>query len=48
MHKLQLLKSFFDRIVTNIKKFDHITPVREDPKWLTVSEALLYRDVVMA
>ena len=49
-HKLQLVQNFAARIVTNKKKFDHITPVLKELKWLPVAETniILYRDTVMA
>ena len=49
-HKLQLVQNFAARIVTSKKKFDHITPVLKELKWLPVTETniILYRDTVMA
>ena len=35
------------RILTNTKKFDHITPVLHKLGWLTIEELLRLRDVTM-
>ena len=47
IHKLQLLKNFAARILTEIKKYDHITPVLKTLGWLTIEEQLWLRDVTM-
>jgi hypothetical protein len=45
--KLQAVQNFAGRIVTQTRKFDHITPVMEELNWLPVKEHLLYRDTIM-
>ena len=46
--KLQTVQNFAARIVTGTRKYDHITPVLQQLKWLPVSYTLRYKDVVMA
>ena len=46
--KLQTVQNFAARIVTGTRKYDHITPVLQQLKWLSVSYTLRYKDVVMA
>ena len=41
------MQNFAGRILTNTKKFDHITPVLHEPAWLTIEELLCLRDVTM-
>ena len=40
IHKLQLTLNFAGRILTNTKKFDHITPVLHKLVLLTIDELL--------
>ena len=47
INKLQSVQNFACRIVTNTKKFDHITPKLRELSWLPVKEQLLFRDTVM-
>ena len=47
IHKLQLIQNFAARILTNNRKFDHISPVLRDLGWLSVTDMLTYRDLVM-
>ena len=47
IHKLQLLQNFAARILTETKKYDHITPVLKTLGWLTIEEQLWLRDVTM-
>ncbi len=44
--KLQLVQNFAAKIITNTHKFDHITPVLHDLKWLPVDRYLIYRDTL--
>ena len=37
VHKLQLLQNFAARILTNTKKFDHISPILNELGWLTTT-----------
>jgi hypothetical protein len=45
--KLQLVLNFACRIITNTRKYDHITPALRELNWLPVKEQLLYRDSVV-
>ena len=47
IHKLQLMQNFVGCVLTNTKKFDHITPVIRELGWLTIEELLRLRDVKM-
>ena len=47
INKLQLVQNFACRIVTNSKKFDHISPKLQELNWLPVKEHLLFRDTVL-
>ena len=47
IHKLQLTQNFVSCVLTNTKKFDHITPVIHELGWLTIEELLRLRDVKM-
>ena len=40
------MQNFAGRILTNTKKFDHITPVLHEPAWLTIEELLIYAYVM--
>ena len=49
LKKLQTVQNFAARrIVTGTRKFDHITPVLKDLKWLPVKLQLYYRDAILA
>ncbi|CAB3979720.1 Hypothetical predicted protein [Paramuricea clavata] len=45
--KLQLVQNFACRIITNIGKFDHISPGLRELNWLPVKEQLLLREAIM-
>ena len=45
--KLQNVQKFPSRIVTDTKKYDHITPVLVQLKWLPVCDMLRLRDAVL-
>ena len=45
--KLQNVQNFAARIVTDTKKYDHITPVLVQLKWLPVCDMLRLRDAVL-
>ena len=47
IHELQLIQNFAGRILTNTKKFYHITPVLHELGLLTIEELLCVRDVTM-
>ena len=46
--KLQEVQNFATRIVSNTRKFDHVTPVLKELRWLPVKSQLYYRDAVLA
>ena len=46
--KLQGVQNFACRIITNTRKFDHITPALKELGWLPIKEHLLYRDSIMS
>ena len=45
--KLQAVQNFACRIVSNTRKFDHITPAMEEIEWLPIKDLLLYCDTIM-
>ena len=47
MNKLQLLQNFAARVLTNTKKFDHISPVLRALCWPSIMNQLLVRDVTI-
>ena len=46
LRKLQHVQNFAARIISGKRKFDHITPVLRDLRWLTVTQQLYLRDAV--
>ena len=46
--KLQSIQNFAARIATNTRKYDHITPVLKELKWLPVETQLYFRNAIMA
>ena len=44
--KLQSVQNFAGPIITNTRKFDHITPVLEEFNWLPVDKHLMYRNIL--
>ena len=48
VNKLQSIQNFACRIVTNTRKYDHVTPLLRELNWLPVREQLRYRDTVLA
>ena len=48
INKLQKVQNFAARIVCNKRKYDHITPVLKNLRWLPVKTYLYYRDAVLA
>jgi len=46
--KLQKVQNFARRIITGKRKFDHITPVLRELRWLPLSSFLKYMIVVLA
>ena len=45
--KLQAVQNFAARIITNSRKFDHVTPLRCELHWLPVKLHLFYRDAIL-
>ena len=48
IRKLQSVQNFVERIVSNTKKYDHVTPALKRLRWLPVKTNLYFRDAVMA
>ena len=47
INRLQSIQNFASKIVTNSRKFDHVTPLLRELNWLPVKEQLFYRDSVL-
>ena len=47
INKLQPIQKFASKIVMNSRKFDHVTPLLYQLKWLPVKQLLYYRDAVL-
>ena len=47
INKLQSIQNFASKIVTNSRKFDHVTPLLHQLNWLPVKQLLYYRDAVL-
>ena len=47
IYKLQLMQNFAARILTDTRKYDHITPALKSLGWLTIEEQLRLRDLTM-
>ena len=45
--KLQSIQNFASQIITNSKKFDHVTPLLRQLNWLPVEQLQLYKNVIM-
>ena len=45
--KLQSIQNFACKIITESKKYDHVSPLLQDLEWLTVDKLLYFRDAVM-
>ena len=45
--KLQNVQNFTARIITRLQKFDYITPVLTQLKWLSIECMLIYRDCIL-
>ena len=48
VNKLQKVPNFGARIISNPRKYDNITPVLKNLKWLPVKTHLFYRDLILA
>ena len=47
INKLQAIQNFAVRIVTGSRKFDHITPILKQLRWMPVKDHLFYRDALL-
>ena len=47
VRKLQLVQNYACRIVTGLRKYDHISEALKSLKWLNVKDKLLYNEFVM-
>ena len=47
INRLQSIQNFASKIVTNSRKFDHVTPLLRELNWFPVKEELFYRDSVL-
>ena len=47
INKLQSIQNFASKIVTNSRKFDHVTPLLHQLNWRPVKQLLYYRDAVL-
>ena len=47
INKLQAIQNFAARIVTRLRKFDHITPILKQLRWMSVKDYLFYRDALL-
>ena len=48
LSKLQAVQNFACRIVNGARKYDHVTPILKQLRWLPVRQQLFYRDAIMA
>ena len=48
IQKLQAVQNFACRIVCGVRKYDHITPLLKELKWLPVAKQLYYRNAIVA
>ena len=48
INKLQAVQNFACRIVSGTRKFDHVTPILKQLRWLPVARQLEYRSAIMA
>ncbi len=47
IHDLQLAQNAAARLVTNTRKFDHITPVLKDLHWLPIEKRIVFKVLLM-
>ena len=47
INKLEAIQNFAARIVTRSRKFDHITPILKQLRWMQVKDHLFYRDALL-
>ncbi len=46
-NKLQVIQNAADRVLTNARKYDHITPVLQSLHWLPVKFCISYKIVLL-
>jgi hypothetical protein len=46
LKKLQKVQNFACRIITSIKKSDHVTPGLQELNWLSIENLLIYKDTI--
>ena len=46
--KIQAVQNFAARIISNARKFDYVTPILKDLRWLPFKSQLYYRNDVLA
>ena len=46
-NRLQSIQNFASKIVTNSRKFDHVTPLLRELNWFPGKEHIFYRDSVL-
>ena len=47
IHKLQIVQNSAARVLTNTRKFGHITPVRRELHWLPIRERIQYKTALL-
>ena len=47
IHKLQIVQNSAARVLTDTRKFDHITPVRRELHWLPIRERIQYKTALL-
>ena len=47
VQKLQQVQSFAARVLTGLRRFDHISPALNDLGWLPVNDLLIHRDLII-
>ena len=47
IHKLQIVQNSAARVLTNTRKFDHITPVRRELHWLPIRKRIQYKTALL-
>lgn len=48
IRKLQSVQNFAARIISGLRKYDHVTPILKELHWIPVKKHLYYRDAVLA
>ena len=48
LNRIHAVQNFVCRIISNRRKYDHVTPILEDTRWLPVRQPLYYRHATTA